>query len=154
MNPRGLLFAALAAGLLAIGVFAAAASVWVVAVAGVVLVLSTQTARAIFVEQPGPFPREGECNVADPYFDAVRHRIGVDHRLVSRDELFVIEPSLAHAAAAFAANEALQAHLMRNTPTDYEKRKQAFIDLKLAQEAANRANCVLYDRITPRSHGD
>lgn len=37
MNPRGLLFAALAAGLVAIGVFAAVSSVWVIAVAGVVL---------------------------------------------------------------------------------------------------------------------
>ena len=37
MNPRGLLFAVLAAGLLAIGVFAAVSSVWVPAVAGIVL---------------------------------------------------------------------------------------------------------------------
>jgi cytochrome c peroxidase len=53
----------------------------VVSVGVVAVVLSTQTARAIFVEQPGPFPREGECNVDDAYFDAVRHRIGVDRNI-------------------------------------------------------------------------
>jgi len=37
VNPRGLLFAVLAVGLLAIGAFAAVSSVWVIAVAGIVL---------------------------------------------------------------------------------------------------------------------
>jgi uncharacterized membrane protein len=37
VNPRGLLFAALALGLLAIGGFAATSEEWVIAVAGVVL---------------------------------------------------------------------------------------------------------------------
>jgi len=37
VNPRGLLFAGLALGLLAIGAFAAVSAVWVIAVAGVVL---------------------------------------------------------------------------------------------------------------------
>jgi cytochrome c peroxidase len=45
------------------------------------VMLSGLPAHGIFVEQPGPFPREGECHVADPYFDAVRDRIGVDHNI-------------------------------------------------------------------------
>ena len=37
MNPRGLLFAGLALGLLAIGAFGAVSAQWVIAVAGLVL---------------------------------------------------------------------------------------------------------------------
>ena len=39
------------------------------------------TRQGIFEEQPGPFPREGECNIADPYFDGVRQLIGGDHNI-------------------------------------------------------------------------
>lgn len=39
------------------------------------------TDQGIFVEQPGPFPREGECNVDDPFFDDVRDQIGRDNNI-------------------------------------------------------------------------
>jgi cytochrome c peroxidase len=52
-----------------------------VATGVIAVTLSGLPAHGIFVERPGPFPREGECNVADPYFDAVRHRIGVDRNI-------------------------------------------------------------------------
>jgi cytochrome c peroxidase len=35
--------------------------------------------QGIFQEEPGPFPREGECNLADPAFDSIRPRLGGDH---------------------------------------------------------------------------
>src|SRR5690606_15858924 len=35
----------------------------------------------IFEEVPGPFPREGECNVDDPFFDDVRDLIGGDNNI-------------------------------------------------------------------------
>src|SRR5262245_16215495 len=35
--------------------------------------------QGLFEEQPGPFPREGECNIADPMFDDIRARLGGDH---------------------------------------------------------------------------
>lgn len=41
----------------------------------------TQTANAIFEEQDGPFPREGECNINDPIFADVRHLLGPDNNI-------------------------------------------------------------------------
>lgn len=40
-----------------------------------------RASNALFAEQPGPFPREGECNLDDPRFDDIRHRIGSDHNI-------------------------------------------------------------------------
>ena len=45
------------------------------------LLVGPGNAYAIFEEQQGPFPREGECNVDDPLFDNVRARISHDHNI-------------------------------------------------------------------------
>lgn len=36
---------------------------------------------AIFIPIPGPFPREGECESDDPFFDMVRHLLGPDNNI-------------------------------------------------------------------------
>ncbi len=42
----------------------------------------TQSTRQnIFEEETGPFPREGECNIDDPFFDEVRDLIGRDNNI-------------------------------------------------------------------------
>jgi cytochrome c peroxidase len=38
-----------------------------------------ETKAGLFTPAPGPFPREGECNFDDPFFDPVRHLFGGDH---------------------------------------------------------------------------
>lgn len=39
----------------------------------------TKTVKAgLFTPAPGPFPREGECDFSDPFFDPVRHLFGGD----------------------------------------------------------------------------
>ena len=44
---------------------------------------------------------------------------------------------------AFLKQEVLQAHMMMNTPTDFEERKKAFVRLAMAREAANKAQAAL-----------
>ena len=44
---------------------------------------------------------------------------------------------------AFLKQECLQAQMMANTPTDFEARKNSFIQLALAREAANKAKAAL-----------
>lgn len=54
------------------------------------------------------------------------------------------------AAAAFEASERVKMLMMMNTPTDYEERKKAAIELAVAQEASMHADKKLRERI----HGD
>ena len=48
-----------------------------------VLILSVFFAEGVYAlsEGQGPFPREGECNIDDPLFDDVRHRLGPDNNI-------------------------------------------------------------------------
>ena len=41
----------------------------------------TTPVDAIFNTKDGPFPREGECNLDDPFFDVVRHKLGRDRNI-------------------------------------------------------------------------
>lgn len=52
------------------------------------------------------------------------------------------------AADAFEAGERVRALEMMNTPTDYQDRKRAFVELQLAREAATRARQILETRVT------
>ncbi len=49
------------------------------------------------------------------------------------------------AATAFEKRERVKMLEMMNTPTDYEERKKAFIDLALARVAAEQAERALRD---------
>ena len=44
---------------------------------------------------------------------------------------------------AFLKQEVLQAHMMMNTPTDFDARKKAFVALAEARDAANKARAAL-----------
>ncbi len=44
-------------------------------------VFVSRPANAIFTPKPGPFPREGDCNLADPFFDEVRHTLNPDRNI-------------------------------------------------------------------------
>jgi cytochrome c peroxidase len=50
-------------------------------VASLLLLMSAGKAYAIFEEQPGPIPHEGECNIDDPVFDNVRSDLGPDNNI-------------------------------------------------------------------------
>jgi hypothetical protein len=65
---------------------------------GAILIIATLAGRpawALFEEQPGPFPREGECNLDDPAFDGIRDLLGPDNNIGpgSLKTLAVPEPS-------------------------------------------------------------
>lgn len=47
------------------------------------------------------------------------------------------------AAQAFEKRERLRMLEMMNTPTDYEERKKAFVELALARDEANKADEIL-----------
>ena len=51
------------------------------------------------------------------------------------------------AIAAFEANERVKALMMMNSPTDYEERKKAMVELAVAQEAAMFAQRKLDARV-------
>ena len=48
------------------------------------------------------------------------------------------------AAVAFEKQERVRILSMMNTPTDYEERKKAFIELALARDEANKALAALH----------
>lgn len=48
---------------------------------------------------------------------------------------------------AFLKSENVRALEMMNTPSDFEDRKRAFVQLALAREAANNAHLALSERI-------
>lgn len=47
---------------------------------------------------------------------------------------------------AFLKSEHVRRLEMMNTPTDFEDRKNAYVELALAREAASAARAALYDR--------
>ena len=52
-------------------------------------------------------------------------------------------------AEASKASERVRTLMIMNTPTDYEDRKKAFIELALAREVAAKAYCALALAIQP-----
>jgi len=106
-------------------------------------VCGTATAQSakIFEEEPGPFPRDGECNIDDPLFDDVRSLLGPDNNIGpgSLKNLPVPEPSNL-------------GEFVRNRRTAIQLGKALFWDMQVGSDGVQAcASCHFRAGVDPRS---